>query len=240
MSRPSQVGDMILRTKSLLAAAAAFSCLLASTAGAAVVMDFTGVNTGSNPATPIGGFYDGGVSGDGASGPNLGAEFGGNAIVVNDYNGCCEPDSKEGKKGVMTIAPNQFGDRITFMNFAAGFDHAFAFDYSAYCATFVEITSGLDGTGDILAHVQLFPDTIPAICGPDATGFYCNWLSTSVSFQGTAHSVFLALGGNGGFDRLTLGSTVAGGLPEPGSWVLMIGGFGLAGATLRRRRALAA
>ena len=29
-------------------------------------------------------------------------------------------------------------------------------------------------------------------------------------------------------------------VPEPGAWALMIGGFGLAGATLRRRRALAA
>jgi hypothetical protein len=29
-------------------------------------------------------------------------------------------------------------------------------------------------------------------------------------------------------------------VPEPGTWALMIGGFGLAGATLRRRRAIAA
>ena len=31
-----------------------------------------------------------------------------------------------------------------------------------------------------------------------------------------------------------------GGVPEPGTWALMISGFGLAGATLRRRRAVAA
>ncbi|MBS0361220.1 MAG: PEPxxWA-CTERM sorting domain-containing protein [Proteobacteria bacterium] len=30
------------------------------------------------------------------------------------------------------------------------------------------------------------------------------------------------------------------GVPEPASWALMIAGFGLAGATLRRRRMLAA
>jgi hypothetical protein len=29
------------------------------------------------------------------------------------------------------------------------------------------------------------------------------------------------------------------GVPEPASWALMIGGFGLAGASLRRRRAIA-
>ncbi len=33
---------------------------------------------------------------------------------------------------------------------------------------------------------------------------------------------------------------VGGGVPEPASWALMISGFGLAGASLRRRRAIAA
>ncbi|HEY0437975.1 MAG TPA: PEPxxWA-CTERM sorting domain-containing protein [Phenylobacterium sp.] len=37
-------------------------------------------------------------------------------------------------------------------------------------------------------------------------------------------------GGGGG------GGVVAGGAPEPGTWALMLGGFGLAGAALRRRR----
>lgn len=37
-------------------------------------------------------------------------------------------------------------------------------------------------------------------------------------------------------DNVTFGAV---GVPEPGSWALMIGGFGLAGAALRRRRASA-
>ncbi len=36
------------------------------------------------------------------------------------------------------------------------------------------------------------------------------------------------------------GSTVVGGVPEPASWAMMIAGFGLIGATMRRRAAVAA
>lgn len=42
------------------------------------------------------------------------------------------------------------------------------------------------------------------------------------------------------FDNFTFVTASTGGVPEPSAWALMIGGFGLAGATLRRRRALAA
>lgn len=37
----------------------------------------------------------------------------------------------------------------------------------------------------------------------------------------------------------TLQDASAGGVPEPAAWTMMIGGFGLAGAALRRRRAVA-
>lgn len=39
---------------------------------------------------------------------------------------------------------------------------------------------------------------------------------------------------------ITAGNVVAGAVPEPASWALMIGGFGMAGAMLRRRGAIAA
>ena len=40
----------------------------------------------------------------------------------------------------------------------------------------------------------------------------------------------------GSFDGPAVSIPGYGGVPEPASWALMIGGFGLAGATLRRRR----
>jgi hypothetical protein len=45
----------------------------------------------------------------------------------------------------------------------------------------------------------------------------------------------------GGADKtVTIGAnglSAAGAVPEPAAWALMIGGFGFAGATLRRRKA---
>ncbi len=40
-------------------------------------------------------------------------------------------------------------------------------------------------------------------------------------------------------DYITINGSIGGAVPEPATWALMIGGFGLAGAALRRRRALA-
>ena len=58
----------------------------------------------------------------------------------------------------------------------------------------------------------------------------------SVTFGGTSGTV--------GFDNFEFNTVtaapLAGGVPEPASWALMIAGFGLAGASLRRRRAAAA
>jgi PEP-CTERM motif len=45
---------------------------------------------------------------------------------------------------------------------------------------------------------------------------------------------------NVGIDNIEYEMGGAGGIPEPATWALMIGGFGAAGTMLRRRRALAA
>ncbi|MGZ6020926.1 MAG: PEPxxWA-CTERM sorting domain-containing protein, partial [Phenylobacterium sp.] len=62
------------------------------------------------------------------------------------------------------------------------------------------------------------------------TFYTLNWSNIDkVTFVGeSAHSVLDNISVNGG-----------GAVPEPASWALMIGGFGLAGAALRRRRQVA-
>jgi hypothetical protein len=72
------------------------------------------------------------------------------------------------------------------------------------------------------------------------------WKTGGFSFTGTGSPTTLTLaavtGGNGGvfFDKLSVQTDGAGAVPEPATWALMIGGFGIMGAALRRRRALAA
>jgi hypothetical protein len=88
--------------------------------------------------------------------------------------------------------------------------------------------------------------------GPGGAAFgYSPWYPGQPS--GGEHSLEMLPGGNGtwndaptGFDRPYYveysgpGSHDSGGAPEPAAWALMLGGFGLAGAALRRRRRHAA
>ena len=66
-------------------------------------------------------------------------------------------------------------------------------------------------------------------------------VTLSASAPGTAYAVFggVGLGGESNVygDNFTFGSA---GVPEPTTWALMIAGFGLVGATLRRRSHLTA
>jgi len=58
------------------------------------------------------------------------------------------------------------------------------------------------------------------------------WAADHAGYNSYANGIYDVDGHHQGF--------VLGGVPEPSTWALMIGGFGLAGAMLRRRRSLAA
>jgi hypothetical protein len=59
------------------------------------------------------------------------------------------------------------------------------------------------------------------------------WAATHASNTTYADAIYSVAGQNQGF-------VLSGGVPEPASWALMISGFGMAGAVLRRRRQVAA
>ena len=105
------------------------------------------------------------------------------------------------------------------------------FDFAAPIQAF-----GAYFTGAQLAGIQLtFNDgsartvDIPGVFGADFVGFTDFGKSISkVTFNGT-HD-FMAI------DDITFSLATPTGVPEPATWAMMISGFGLAGAALRRRR----
>jgi hypothetical protein len=113
------------------------------------------------------------------------------------------------------------------MNVAAGFDSGFATYYSSVVTTgSISIWSGLDGTGSILATLNLIA------LGTDNTpnALYDRWALVGANFVGMAHSVtFTGTSNFIGFDDVTFGSNV----PAPGAIALLA----VVGCLNRRRRA---
>ena len=209
----------------LLKAVGVFAALaLAPQAMASVVvLDFTGVATTSN-STGVGGFYNGGTSGDGNTGTNYGVEFSDNALAINSYNGCCEPNNPG--QGILFFLS---GGAVT-LNYAAGFTTGFSFRYASNSSAFIRVFDGLNGTGNLLATLSL-ANNFQSGCG------YCKWDNIGVSFGGIAKSIDFGGGANFvAYDDVTFGSATAGGVPEPATWAMMLLGFGVIGGAMRHRR----
>ncbi len=100
------------------------------------------------------------------------------------------------------------------MDVVAGFDTGFSMAYSnPNGATLgIEIWSGLDGTGTMLASSVLGATTV----GTDVSGcfsaLYCPFSDFSVAFSGTAESViFTGTANQSVYDDFTFGSTTVSG-----------------------------
>jgi hypothetical protein len=223
------------------------ACLLAagSVASASVItLNFEGVAPyPNNNNVLVGGFYNGGTSSAGFAGPNLGVEFNGDVqlLCLNTAGTTCSNTSKGGlgvagsdKGAIYFLSGNPI------MNVAAGFDTGFSGVFSAPFTpgTTVKVWSDLNATGSLLAELTLGTTTA---AGCQIAGQYCPFVDFSLGFAGTAKSV--QFGGTLNqqvFDDLTFGSTTPGGggvVPEPATWALLITGFGLVGAAMRRRTA---
>lgn len=200
-----------------------------------ITLDFTDVvNPGIGNSTAVGDFYNGGTSGHGTSGTNFGVEFSANTLAINGYNGCCEPDSAQGKQGILFFLTGSSSQ----LNYAPGFSTGFSFNFASNSTAAVSVFDGLNGTGNLLGSL-LLPQTANQNCPPAATGFYCNWSVGSISFAGIAKSIDFGGSANRvAYDNITFGSTTPGVVPEPASWAMLIAGFGLVGAAMRRRKAL--
>ena len=228
-----------MHVKTLVGGAiAALSLTAAGAASASVItLTFDALNGGLNEE-PLA-YYAGGFGSDGTGpGPNYGITFSPNTIT-----GCTQPyPCANTNSALPPSAPNVIfflsGGADT-MDVAGGFTTGFSFFYSSVNVPgVVNVWSGLDGTGTLLATLNL-PVT-PANGAPGCLGEpFCPYEEFGVSFTGTAMSVdFGGTANQIGFDNITLGSNVAPS-PEPATWALMLVGFAGLGAALRSRRRLA-
>jgi hypothetical protein len=150
---------------------------------------------------------------------------------VGTYNGAVFTDFivLTGEYGYGESSPPNFaynGADIASFDYAPGFT-SLSFTAGVFAPPVtVNVFSGLDGTGTLLGVLALDnPPYSPFAFAP-----------ATVAFSGTAHSVFV-FGGQAqfGWDDVTLNA-----VPEPATWSLLVTGFGLVGAAVRRRQAAVA
>ncbi len=223
-----------------LVAVAALACTGVS-AQAAVSLNFEQITPHPSDSTvSILEFYNGGTASNGVSGPNVGVSFAANAKArcLNTATVRCplpkpmpEPSrdnqggAKSRKGGLSTPDPS------TFANVGTGFSDALAFYYVLGDGSTgdVSVFSGLNGSGTLLGQLTLAPNAVG--CLPELAEL-CPFQRAAFSFSGVAHSVVFA----GTLDQIAFDDVTLG-VPEPANWALMIIGFGVTGAALRRRRA---
>ena len=236
------------RTIALLAAGLSAIAFAAPAQAVVVSLNFENINA-NYPTTnyaQIEEFYNGGTSNQGTSGTNYGVSFGSNALAIclntlgntvgcsnTSRGGLGDPNSQRG--GLFFLQGSE-----TFLNYSSGFTTGFSFNYvSLTFSGSVMVYDGLNGTGNLLATLNLSPNA--GSC-PGYNAQFCPFSPVGVLFSGTARSIsFGGVANQIVFDDVTFGSDRPGmpAIPEPSTWALMIGGFGLVGAAMRRRRTIA-
>jgi hypothetical protein len=190
---------------------------------------------------PVLNFYNGGYAGNGTPscgftvcgpGPNYGVTFESNALALSseDVGGGGNFTNEPSSPNILFFLTGT-GD---VMNVASGITTGFSFDYSGNVAEgngVVDIYSGLDGTGTLLASFVVNTSLTPLCSSGPAS---CVWEPDGVNFSGTAESVVFGGSANFiGWDNITLGSSSPG-TPEPTTLLLL--GSGLAGVATKLRR----
>lgn len=214
---------------------AAFSLAVSTAASSAaiVTLDFEGLQN----LESVNGFYNGGTGSLGSSGTDYGVEFSSNTLgATSVLAGGSGAFANEPSPQTVMFSDNGAAATLTM---AGGFEDGFSFYYaSPYILPvgFVDVYDGLDGTGNLLASLEL-PVTGTTSESQNLTPFDI-WAPIGVTFTGTAKSI--NFGGDLGllaFDNITFGSDTptASPVPIPAALPLLVGALGALG--LMRRRA---
>jgi hypothetical protein len=190
-------------------------------------------------------YYNGGTSSIGTSGTNYGISFGSNALIICLNKpvtpGCFDSNTSRGPGNAGTDESALFflSGSETFMNVAAGFQTGFSFNYvSVSFSGAVQVYDGLNGTGNLLATLNLVPNANSgSVCAPAGfTGSFCPFSPAGVLFDGVARSVsFGGVANQIVFDDITFGSDRPGD-PVPAPAALALFGLGVLALGAARRR----
>jgi hypothetical protein len=219
----------------LAAIVAVLPLALSSVQGSPISLDF------SLPSLPSGGgngyeqilnYYNGGTDQYGDTGPNYGISFGSAALALGQYP--LAPGSNTGDEpggGNALFFLNSGSSAI--MNVAGGFTTGFSFYYCAYLPGTINVYSGVNDTGTLLASLTLPAVGVQTTIGEPYFGRE-GWTPIGVSFSGTAESV--DFGGTANeitFADVTFGSAtpmIGNNVPDnTGPTIYLFAALGLAG-----------
>ena len=206
----------------------------------AQVLDFEGLQD----QEAVMNFYNGGLGGSGSGpGPNFGIIFTPNsmAVIEADLGGVGNFKLEPSPKTALFFLS---GPAAT-MNVPGGFTTGFSFFYSAaFNPGVINVWSGPNGTGILLATLNL-PVTGNGAATPGCNSHnFCPFVPIGVTFAGVAQSVdFGGTINQIAFDQVTLGSSNPGGggpvanIPTLNHWAVLtlIGFLAIAGVIVVRR-----
>lgn len=184
-----------------------------------ITLDFEG----AGPYNFINAFYNGGTNDAGASGVNYGISFAGAAYALSNDPAAPIYSNAPTAGTIMSTS-----DADGAMTVASGFSGIVSFYYSSAAAATVNVWSGANGTGSVLASFSLNANA-QNNCTDTA---YCNWDVASLDLGNTvAQSIQFGGAIGTGFDNVSVNT-----VPVPAAGWLMLSGLGATGL-LRRRHA---